>query len=142
MSNKVISSTINKSDSRMLYWISVSVTLIAGFFCWDFIELFLCILGFLILFTIISYIRKTIVLTENTIIIQSIFGKDVIKHVDQCKSLTSSWFLSSTIKLEFSDGNWYLFNGVQSDEVCRILTDIITGMKKNTRAGVSIAKPV
>ncbi|MET3501500.1 hypothetical protein ABIC45_003112 [Mucilaginibacter rubeus] len=99
ISNKSISSVTNKSDNRMAYWISVSCVIIIGFFCRDYIELIWGLLGFVILFTAISYISKTIILTENSIIIQSIFGKDITKDVNQCMRLTTSWLLINRMKL-------------------------------------------
>ncbi len=130
MNNKFIYSSLNKSDSRLLYWISISAVLIITFFCRDFIELLFCLIGFIILFTILSYITKTIILTEQTIIIQSIFGKDNVKDIIQCKCLTNSVFLTNTMKIEFLDGNWYLFKGKSSDEIVRMLTDTININKK------------
>ena len=125
ISNKSISSVTNKSDNRMAYWISVSCVIIIGFFCRDYIELIWGLLGFVILFTAISYISKTIILTENSIIIQSVFGKDITKDVNQCMRLTTSWLLINRMKLEFIDGSRYLFNGNSSDKVVKELTRII-----------------
>lgn len=125
ISNKSISTVTNKSENRLLYWVSISCVSIIGFFCRDYIELIWCLLGFVILFTAISYISKTIVLTENSIIIQSIFGKDVVKDINQCARLTNSRLLINSMKLEFIDGSRYLFKGNSTDKVVKELTRII-----------------
>lgn len=129
ISNKSISSVTNKSENRMLYWISLFCVIIIGFFCRDYIELILCLLGVVILFTVVSYISKTIILTEDSIIVQSIFGKDIAKDVNQCTRLTNSWLLINRMKLEFIDGSWYLFKGNSTDEVAKELARIIAQRK-------------
>ncbi|SEO31629.1 hypothetical protein SAMN05192574_10744 [Mucilaginibacter gossypiicola] len=127
--NKTISTVTDKSENRMLYWMSMSCVIIIGFFCRDYIALIWCLLGFVILFTAISYISKTIILTGDSIIIQSIFGKDITKDKNQSMRLTNSWLLINRMKLEFTDGSRYLFKGNSTDEVVKELAIIIAQRK-------------
>jgi hypothetical protein len=112
-------SSYNKRTAVIVYFISMFFFLLLVMAFWELlISLFIIII--MVIFTLQWHFFKLITLSNNFILVKSIFKKDIQKKIDLYDSI-NEFFFKSILIINFKDGDRYYFWGQSPSKIDNLI---------------------